>query len=115
MMRLKGLEDNLDMGATELDPGLRQLGQREASRIIDLALREVPQVQCVAWLDDGRLRVRSIGRVWCAAAEELDPLARVDKTLCGMYVMLRTGSEVREPTCPDCRRRLLRDQRHPAG
>jgi hypothetical protein len=41
---------------------------------------------------------------WCALAPgaQLDPTVTRDPTLCGYVVMLRSGSERRDPTCLDC-------------
>lgn len=41
---------------------------------------------------------------WCALKPhtKLDPDALQDHTACGYVVTLRTGSEVRTPTCPQC-------------
>lgn len=41
---------------------------------------------------------------WCALAPDqtLDPLAWSDETACGEYVVMRMGSDVRDPTCPEC-------------
>ena len=58
--------------------------------------------KCVAWKD-------AKGSVqWCAiSGKRYDPKALSDETLCGHYVIMRVGSEMRVPTCPECMRRLL--------
>jgi len=41
---------------------------------------------------------------WCALAPgaTLDPRALTDLTACGCAVIMRGGTELREPTCPEC-------------
>jgi hypothetical protein len=67
------------------------------------------EVLCVAWWPTGSDRLSGdIERAqWCAVlGGVLDPRALDDETVCGHRVALRVGSEVREPTCVECRRRL---------
>jgi hypothetical protein len=42
---------------------------------------------------------------WCALkpGTELDPAAVSDATACGQFVVMRSGSERRQPTCRECR------------
>lgn len=65
-------------------------------------------VWCVAWKD------RETGRTeWCATKRGRvpDESATSDETRCNHYVTLRIGSEQREPTCPECRKRMRLEPR----
>lgn len=51
--------------------------------------------------------------VWCFTRHNTkpDPFARMDRTLCGQYVMFRGGSaKLEEPTCPDCLAKLRKNK-----
>ena len=47
---------------------------------------------------------------WCASFRGHEPSesAMRDKTACGMFVLLRLGSEKRVPTCRHCKARVAR-------
>jgi len=68
------------------------------------------RAMCVAWRERSpRYPFLQTKRIqWCAAADNLDPTATSDRTLCGMVVTLRLGSAYRTPTCEYCKRALER-------
>jgi len=45
---------------------------------------------------------------WCATkrGRRPDPDAIQDETRCNHFIVMRWGSEKREPDCPECRKRM---------
>jgi hypothetical protein len=68
------------------------------------------RVWCVAWHPrDEHGQFDATKQEWCACRTQLTNGPRYQdnmRTKCGMVVTLTTGIEFREPTCPDCRKKL---------
>jgi hypothetical protein len=88
------------------------MGGRKKLDVVRPSSRGVPVARamwCVKWCSRA-----GVGRpgveVWCALPKgsRPDPNAAKDATACGFTVILRSGSEVRRPTCPECLEALAR-------
>lgn len=97
-------------------PTISRLEAGEAEPSLGLLQRVAAALGCTVALELRPVKFKEV--LWCVQHREgwcairpgsaLDPAAMKDATACGHVVTLRTGSELRVPTCDACRRSIMK-------